>query len=124
MHRPSRRLPGSPLIIFSTNLEPKDLVDGAFLRRIPDKIEVTDPSTDEFTQLFGLVATKMGFAFNKRAVEYLLAKHYTPVKRPLRACQPRDLLLQVKNDCVYRRQPVALFPVSIDFACKNYFSVM
>lgn len=118
------QVPFDQLIIFSTNLEPKDLVDGAFLRRIPYKIEVTDPTTDEFIQLFGLVATKMGFAFDKRAVEYLLAKHYTPVNRPLRACQPRDLLLQVKNYCVYRRQPIALSPDSIDFACKNYFSVM
>lgn len=118
------QVPFDQLIIFSTNLEPRDLVDGAFLRRIPYKIQVPDPTPAEFTQLFELVAKKMGFAFDKRAVEYLLAKHYLPVNRPLRACQARDLLLQVKNYCLYRRQQPVLSPESLDFACQNYFSVM
>ena len=46
------QVPFDQLIVFSTNLEPKDLVDDAFLRRIPYKIEVVDPSEEEFRQLF------------------------------------------------------------------------
>jgi len=42
------KVPFDQLVIFSTNLEPRDLVDEAFLRRIPYKIEVTDPSEEEF----------------------------------------------------------------------------
>lgn len=118
------QVPFDQLIIFSTNLEPRDLVDAAFLRRIPYKIPVPDPSLDEFQKLFAMMASKLGFAYDARAVDYLLAKHYVPIKRPLRACQPRDILLQVKFFCQYNDLPVRLTPEAIDFACENYFSVM
>ncbi|MDG1894833.1 MAG: AAA family ATPase [Fuerstiella sp.] len=55
------QVPFDQLIIFSTNLEPKDLVDGAFLRRIPYKIEVPDPSVDEFRELFGIMSRVLNF---------------------------------------------------------------
>ena len=45
------QVPFDQLIIFSTNLQPRDLVDDAFLRRIPYKIEVLDPSEEEFRSL-------------------------------------------------------------------------
>lgn len=118
------QVPFDQIIIFSTNLEPRDLVDAAFLRRIPYKIAVPDPSLEEFHKLFALVGSQLGFAYEKRAIDYLLAKHYAPSKRPLRACQPRDILLQVKYFCQYLDQPVRLTPEAIDFACENYFSVM
>lgn len=118
------QVPFDQIIIFSTNLEPRDLVDAAFLRRIPYKIAVPDPSLEEFHRLFALVGSSLGFAYEKRAIDYLLAKHYAPTDRPLRACQPRDILLQVKYYCQYLGQPVRLTPDAIDFACENYFSVM
>ncbi len=59
-------VPFDQLIIFSTNLEPRDLVDEAFLRRIPYKIEAIDPSEDEFRQLFRILAPKMGWSTAKR----------------------------------------------------------
>ncbi|MEM9703329.1 MAG: AAA family ATPase, partial [Planctomycetota bacterium] len=49
------QVPFDQLIVFSTNLEPRDLVDGAFLRRIPYKIEVPDPSRQEFTELMKIM---------------------------------------------------------------------
>ncbi len=118
------QVPFDQIIIFSTNLEPRDLVDAAFLRRIPYKIPVPDPSLEEFHKLFALVANQLGLAYDKRAVDYLISRHYLPVKRPLRACQPRDILLQVKYFCQYQGQSVRLTPEAIDFACENYFSVM
>ena len=118
------QVPFDQLIIFSTNLEPKDLVDGAFLRRIPYKIEVPDPSREEFMALFELMSPIMGFEFDKDAVEYLIEKHYVPVNRPFRACQPRDLLLQVKNFCTFKQAPKKLTREYFDHAVENYFSVM
>lgn len=118
------QVPFDQIIIFSTNLEPRDLVDAAFLRRIPFKIPVPDPNLDEFHKLFAMVAAKLGMAYDRRAVDYLLSKHYLPTKRPLRACHPRDILLQVKCFCQYQGQPARLTPEAIDFACENYFSVM
>ncbi|MEM7811125.1 MAG: AAA family ATPase [Planctomycetota bacterium] len=121
------QVPFDQLIIFSTNLEPRDLVDGAFMRRIPYKIEVPDPTREHFTALMELMAPKMGFAYDgedKAAVEYLVDEHYVNADRPFRACQPRDLLLQVRNYCVYKEQPKKLSPEAFDFAVGNYFSVM
>ena len=118
------QVPFDQIIIFSTNLEPRDLVDAAFLRRIPYKIPVPDPSLEEFHKLFSLVGNQLGLGYEKRAIDYMLTKHYAPVKRPLRSCQPRDILLQVKYYCQYLGQPVRLTPEAIDFACDNYFSVM
>ena len=118
------QVPFDQLIIFSTNLEPKDLVDGAFLRRIPYKIEVPDPSKDEFMALFKLMSPIMGFEFKPDAVDYLIETHYLPMDRPFRACQPRDLLLQVRNYCVYHKTSKVLTNEAFDFAVENYFSVM
>ncbi len=118
------QVPFDQLIIFSTNLEPKDLVDGAFLRRIPYKIEVPDPSKDEFLALFKLMSPIMGFEYKPDAVDYLIETHYEPMDRPYRACQPRDLLLQVRNYCVYHKTPKVLSNEAFDFAVENYFSVM
>jgi len=118
------QVPFDQLIIFSTNLEPKDLVDGAFLRRIPYKIEVPDPSEDEFRALCKLMAPTMGFELDKASIDYLIETHYRAAKRPFRACQPRDLLLQVRNYCIYKRKPKTLSPEALDFAVENYFSVL
>jgi hypothetical protein len=118
------QVPFDQLIIFSTNLEPKDLVDGAFLRRIPYKIHVPDPSEAEFRQIMKRLAPKMGFQYDKAAVDHLIEEHYIRCQRPFRSCQPRDLLLQVKNYCTFRNLPRKMSPEAFDFAVENYFSVM
>jgi hypothetical protein len=118
------KVPFDQLIVFSTNLEPKDLVDGAFLRRIPYKIEVPDPSVEEFRELCGIMCKVMGIAKDDDAIEYLIKTHYLDVQRPFRLCQPRDLLLQVTNYCNFHCQPVEISRKAFDFAVENYFSVM
>ena len=61
------QVPFDQLIIFSTNLEPRDLVDDAFLRRIPYKVEVEDPTEEEFRDLFKMMCPKVGFAYDEQA---------------------------------------------------------
>jgi hypothetical protein len=118
------QVPFDQLIIFSTNLEPKDLVDDAFLRRIPYKIEVVDPSEEEFRKLFELMAPKFGIPFSEPAFRHLIDTHYHAVNRPMRCCQPRDLLLQVRNYCYYMNTEPAMTHETMDFAVENYFAVM
>jgi len=118
------QVPFDQLIIFSTNLEPKDLVDDAFLRRIPYKIEVSDPTEEEFRALFRLMAPMMGFQYEEEPVNYLIETHYRQAGRPFRSCHPRDLLLQIRNYCTYKRIPKRLSQEGFDFAAENYFSVM
>jgi hypothetical protein len=118
------QVPFDQLIIFSTNLEPKDLVDDAFLRRIPYKIEVTDPNEEEFRSLFKLMCPKLGFPYAEEPVDYVVQKHYKANGRPFRCCQPRDLLLQVRNFCLFHKLPLELTSEYFDAAVENYFAVM
>jgi len=120
----SVQVPFDQLVIFSTNLEPRDLVDDAFLRRIPYKIEVENPTEDEFVALFKVMCPIMGFEYDEPLVRYVIDTHYKPTNRPFRCCQPRDLLLQIKNQCLYSREPIGLSPERFDFAVENYFAVM
>ncbi len=119
------RVPFDQLILFSTNLEPKQLVDEAFLRRIPYKIHASDPTEPMFRKMFEIFAPKLGFPeIPAGSIDYLIDKHYRRVNRPFRACQPRDLLLQIRNYCIYQDLPLELKPEYFDFAAMNYFTVM
>lgn len=118
------KVPFDQLVIFSTNLEPRDLVDGAFLRRIPYKIEVPDPSEAEFRKLFEIMCRVMKFEHKADCIDYLVKTHYLAVERPFRLCQPRDLLLQVRNYCNFHQEPLELTNQAFDFAVDNYFSIM
>ncbi len=117
-------VPFDQLIIFSTNLEPRDLVDEAFLRRIPYKIELPDPSPEDFRGLFLSLAKKMGFPDRPEAVEHLIRQHYAPTNRPFRYCHPRDILMQIRNYCSYKDYPLEITNEYIDMAVENYFAVM
>jgi DNA-binding PadR family transcriptional regulator len=118
------QVPFDQLIVFSTNLEPKHLVDEAFLRRIPYKIEVVDPTEQEFRSLMKMMSERLGFEFDEAPINHLIETHYRAVKRPFRCCQPRDLLQQVKNYCLFRKTPPKLTAENFDLAVENYFAVM
>ncbi|HUY32750.1 MAG TPA: AAA family ATPase [Pirellulales bacterium] len=118
------QVPFDQLVIFSTNVEPRDLVDEAFLRRIPFKIKIGDPNEKEFHLLFKSYAKSFGCEYRPDVVEDLLARHYRPRKRPLRRCHPRDLLLQLRGYCNYTRQPIEMRPEYFDLAVKTYFATV
>jgi hypothetical protein len=120
-------VPFDQLIIFSTNLEPRDLCDEAFLRRIPYKINVPDPEESMFRRLFEFVAPGLGITLDEEArksIDYLIDKYYHQAKRPFRCCQPRDLMMQVRNRCLYMNEPCRLTPQLFDYATSVYFTVM
>jgi hypothetical protein len=118
------RVPFDQLIIFSTNLEPRQLVDEAFLRRIPYKIQAADPTEDMFRKMIAMFAPKLGFKeVDGTAIDYLVDRHYQRASRPFRCCHARDLLLQVRNYCVYNDVPLELKPEYFDMAVTNYFTM-
>lgn len=116
-------VPFDELIIFSTNLNPADLVDEAFLRRIPYKVNVQNPTEGQFRDIFKLLAPKFGVTYEDAMVSYLIDKHYRGI-RPFRGCQPRDILEQISNSAAYGGHPPKLTPEALDAACHNYFAVM
>jgi MoxR-like ATPase len=114
-------VPFDTLVVFATNLPPESLADEAFLRRIPYKIAIEDPSLDEFTKIFELNCKRRNMRFHQVMVAYLQRRHYKPSGRPLRACHPRDLLDQVSALCRYRGVEPTISRDLLDAACKSYF---
>jgi predicted ATPase with chaperone activity len=118
------QVPFDQLVLFSTNLDPRELVDEAFLRRIPFKINVPDPDEEEFHRLFEMASADFDCEYQPAAVNYLLERHYRPHNRPLRRCHPRDLLLQIHCACSYNDVPMNLGTETIDLAAQSYFTVV
>lgn len=114
-------IPFHVLIVFSTNMPPADLVDEAFLRRIPHKIEVGDPSYEEFREIFRQVCEAKRVPYDEKALAYLLQEWYIKANRNLRAVHPRDIVEQLIDIARYLNQPPALTKELIDRAASNYF---
>ncbi len=115
------QVPFDVLTAFATNLDPKSLADEAFLRRIPYKIMIGDPTVDQFTRIFEMNCRRRNLRFHQVMVAYLQRRHYDPNKRPLRSCHPRDLLDQVMALCRYRGQEPVISRELLDAACRAYF---
>ncbi|MBI5821094.1 MAG: ATP-binding protein [Verrucomicrobia bacterium] len=113
--------PFDVMIVFSTNLAPKDLVDEAFLRRIRHKIKVGSPTPEQFREIFERVCRICGVEFNEAGYAYLVAEHYQKAGRAFRAVHPRDLLDQITEIARYQGDKPALEPKLIDRACHSYF---
>ena len=116
--------PIDQLVVFSTNLEPKALVDEAFLRRIPYKIDVENPSEDEFRALLKKIADEWGIKYDDGPVDYLIEKYYKGCQREMRYCHPGDILHQVCTYCNVLELPLEITNDAIDAAAKNYFTLL
>jgi hypothetical protein len=115
------QVPFDVLTVFATNLDPASLADEAFLRRIPYKIPVEDPTLEQFTRILEMNCRRRDMVFHPVMAAYLHRQHYVPTNRPLRACHPRDLLDQVTALCRYRGQEPTLNRENLDAACAAYF---
>ncbi len=116
--------PFEQMIVFSTNLRPKDLVDEAFLRRIPYKVEARNPTDAEFLQLLYSTANAMRVQYTESSGRYLLSRYFGAQGRELRYCHARDLMLQARTACEFQGRPPAFAPEIIDQAVRNYFVEM
>lgn len=114
-------VPFDQLLIFSTNLDPNQLADEAFLRRIKFKIEIRDPDETQFRRIWELVCKGRRVEYDDRGLDYLVGKWYKPTGRPFRMCQPRDLLDQMQSIAKYNMERVTFSPDLIDAACATYF---
>jgi hypothetical protein len=115
------QIPFDVLTVFATNLNPQSLADEAFLRRIPYKIPIEDPTLEEFKEIFELNCKRRDLKYHEVMIAYLQRRHYTPAKRPLRACHPRDLIDQVTALCRYRGIAPTITRELLDRACEAYF---
>ncbi len=116
-------VPFEQLIIFSTNLDPRDLVDQAFLRRIRHKIPIASPDRDIYTAVFELCCRQRMMPFDAAAVDFLYQSHYDQGRLP-RSSDPRDLLDIVQSICRFNGQRAALTNELLADAAARFFCDM
>ncbi|HZL51368.1 MAG TPA: hypothetical protein VFC37_10515 [Terracidiphilus sp.] len=112
-------IPFEELVIFSTNLEPEDLMDGAFLRRLPYKIEVGSPSLPIFKRIFEKECARQGLPLSEEAFNVIVNKITKDKGLDLAAFQPRFIIDQVVATCRFMGQSAHFEPRFIDYALDN-----
>jgi len=114
-------IPFDQLLIFSTNLNPADLTDEAFQRRVRFRIPVEDPDMSQFGEVFEAVCKSKGVPFEPIAFNWLVNTWWRPYNRPFRMVQPRDIVNQLIAIAKYLGQPPAMEPDLLNRACQSYF---
>lgn len=113
-------VPFEQLVIFSTNLQEKDLADDAFLRRMGYRARVEPPTPLAYIEIFKRAAYTRGLKCSQACLDHLL-NNYMIEHRQMKGCEPRDLLDRVTDLCLFEGQPLELTPRLIDTAWRNYF---
>ena len=113
-------VPFEQLVVFSTNLEEKDLVDEAFLRRMGYRARMEPPSTEAYVEIFKRAAAQRGIVLTPGCLDHLV-RNYVREQRPMKSCEPRDLLNRINDFCLFEGIEPRLTPELIDIAWRNYF---
>lgn len=113
-------VPFEQLLIFATNLDPSDLVDDAFLRRMGYRLYVNAPDKQMYGDIFRKYVAASGFAYDPKHLEFIY-RLYEADGRPLRGCEPRDLIQRSLDLCVYENRPKVISEDLLRLAWKNYF---
>jgi hypothetical protein len=120
-HGHSFQIPFEVLLAFATNLSPNDLVDDAFLRRVPNKIYLGPVSSEVFDEIFRRVLQKHGLPFETELAAHLRALCMQHANE-LRACHPHDICEILVALASYKRQPFHISRQSLNFAAETYFT--
>ena len=118
----SFQIPFDELVVFSTNLPPSRLMDPAFLRRLPFKIEVGAPTPDAFRQIFFAIAKERGIESNDETVDFILEELTERNDFQLGGYQPRFLVDQLVSVSRYRGTLPKFDPDILRIAIGNLFT--
>lgn len=113
-------VPFEQLVVFSTNLDEKDLADQAFLRRMGYRARVEPPTPAAYSEIFKRQANNRGMICNQQVLDHILTK-YRIERRQMKGCEPRDLLDRATDICLFEAQRLELTPQVVDVAWRNYF---
>jgi len=113
-------VPFEQLVIFSTNIEDKGLVDEAFLRRMGYRARLEPPSSEAYAEIFKRAASRRGIALDTVCLDYVL-RRYVSEARLMKSCEPRDLINRVSDICLFEGSEPRLTPELLDLAWRNYF---
>lgn len=115
-------VPFEQLLIFSTNLEERDLVDEAFLRRLGYRARLELPSPAAYVEIFRRAAAARNVTINQACCAHIL-NNYLIEDRQMKACEPRDLLDRIADICLFENRVIEVTPELIDVAWHNYFGL-
>lgn len=118
------KIPFEQLVVFSTNLKPSDLCDEAFLRRIPYKVQVLDPTESQFRELWARRGHAHGLESDPQWIDYLIDNHYRKANRFMRFCHVDDLLSHIRQFCDFHAHPRVINRENLEIAVNNYFSTI
>ena len=113
-------VPFEQLVVFSTNLDEKDLADQAFLRRMGYRARVEPPTAGAYTAIFKAQASRRGINVDQSVLDHILTK-YRVEHRMMKGCEPRDLLDRATDICRFEKNSIELTPQVVDVAWRNYF---
>lgn len=114
-------IPFDMLVVFATNMNPSDLVDAAFLRRIQTKIKIGAVSDEQFREIFHRFAGEQGLEADNDVLNDLIAVIRDTLKQELKACYPRDLVNQVCWAARYEDKKPQLDHAALMRAVEAYF---
>jgi len=114
-------IPFDQIILFSTNIEPRQLADEAFLRRIGYKIKIDDLEEGEYAAIFRQVCERLGVACSAEVIRYMVDRSDGMQRIRLSACHPNDVLSRVAEICQYEGTPLRLDKEILARACRDYF---
>ncbi|MCK5002699.1 MAG: hypothetical protein KAS57_06720 [Gammaproteobacteria bacterium] len=115
------KIPFDVIPVFSTNIEPRELVDEAFLRRLGYKIIVSYISEEEYSQIFKQYCITNGLEFSQKFVDYLIQQHYKPNKKKLLASHPKELINKVIDFSLFDNRKPSLSEESLSMAWDAFF---
>ena len=114
-------VPFDVLLIFSTNLHPSQLGDEAFFRRIRHKIEIPDPTREQFLEILARVCQQREIPLDTDAALLPVDHYYDRTGRGFKGCHPRDIVDLVVDICAYHGEQPAFTRKYLDQACHSYF---
>jgi predicted ATPase with chaperone activity len=114
-------VPFDCFLIFATNLDPRSLVEEAFLRRIHYKVHVPDPTREQYGEIFRRCCHAHGVHFLGTAVDRIYRTFYADRGIEPRACHPRDIVDHLVDVARFRETPPILSDELVDGACESYF---
>jgi hypothetical protein len=109
------------ILVFSTNLDPHELTDDAFLRRIGYKIKFTPLSDEQYHAIWKQVCALHAVDYDPLVCQRIVDELHRPSGTPLLPCHPRDLIDMALDHAAYVGTSDELCIESLRWAWQNYF---
>jgi hypothetical protein len=116
------KIPFEMIVVFATNLDPNDLVDEAFLRRLQNKIHLNTVDAKVFDEIFQRLVSERNLSCKQGSGELLRKLCLDLGTDSLRACYPKDIVDIIESIGTYERQTIEINKESLERAVNLYFT--